>query len=519
MAPFKSLIELKEDLSVALRSNDISALEQLAFDFDALGTKDGAAAAERARGLAQVYAGNNTKALEHAQRSLKMYAEISDRLGIAQAHGDIGSICLESGDIERAHEFLQRALALHGELDNTKGRAAMYSSLGNLYRMTGDFTRSLENHYKALELNEELGYDGGIAMSLSNLGMIYSAIGDYPQSIDFGQRALALNEELGQRSGMARTNTNIGNVYSRIGNHTLALEYHKRSLDLSRELGLRRSEAVALGNIGVTYAEMEDIDSALDYFRQSVELNESLGEGYTDTLSYLNLAVLLIDLGSIDEAQQILENLSAKTISDPTALMQLEECHAMIEEHHGNLDKAVLMIMQALATAEKHSIPRQQAVFHFRLRDLAKKRNDFAGYIEHNDAYTRIIEEINGKETATKLAMQEAERTMAKERERERIERERIANEREREQAILYSTLPKHIADRVIRGESVNDHIDNASVIFVDIVGFTTLSSTLTSQEIASLLDAVFGICDDVCSNNATTRIKTIGDSYMAFSH
>jgi len=64
----------------------------------------------------------------------------------------------------------------------------------------------------------------------------------------------------------------------------------------------------------------------------------------------------------------------------------------------------------------------------------------------------------------------------------------------------------------------VNDHYDSAAVLFLDIVGFTTLSSTLSSQQVSALLDTLFGICDAACTNNQVTRIKTIGDSYLAFA-
>ena len=66
--------------------------------------------------------------------------------------------------------------------------------------------------------------------------------------------------------------------------------------------------------------------------------------------------------------------------------------------------------------------------------------------------------------------MLEAEQKMAKER-----------AEHEKHLSVLHSTLPKSIADRVARGETVNDHYDNAAVIFLDIVGFTTISEQLSS--------------------------------------
>jgi len=106
------------------------------------------------------------------------------------------------------------------------------------------------------------------------------------------------------------------------------------------------------------------------------------------------------------------------------------------------------------------------------------------------------------------LTMMEAERGIAKGR-----------TEREKERAILFGALPKEIADRMVRGEEVSDHIDAASVVFVDIVGFTTLSSTLTSQQVTTLLDTVFALCDEACARNGVMKVKTIGDSYMCFSH
>jgi class 3 adenylate cyclase len=135
------------------------------------------------------------------------------------------------------------------------------------------------------------------------------------------------------------------------------------------------------------------------------------------------------------------------------------------------------------------------------------KQNDLAGYVEHNNECTRINEEVNGKETATKLAMQEKQREIDAER-----------KEIDKQLAVLHSTLPKHIADRVARGEVVNDHFENASVIFLDIVGFTSISDRIPSGHVVHLLEQIFTTLDAVCEKHNVVKIKTIGDSYMAVS-
>ncbi|RPI68540.1 MAG: adenylate/guanylate cyclase domain-containing protein, partial [Ignavibacteriae bacterium] len=54
------------------------------------------------------------------------------------------------------------------------------------------------------------------------------------------------------------------------------------------------------------------------------------------------------------------------------------------------------------------------------------------------------------------------------------------------------------------------------AVIFLDIVGFTTLSNAFSSSEIVQLLDTMFNALDAVCARHDVMKIKTIGDSYMA---
>jgi class 3 adenylate cyclase len=132
-------------------------------------------------------------------------------------------------------------------------------------------------------------------------------------------------------------------------------------------------------------------------------------------------------------------------------------------------------------------------------------KNDLAEYVKFNDLYTKATTEKMGRETTRRIAVMEREQEMA-----------RIEQERNQERAVLYSTLPKHVADRVARGEMVNDHYDNAAVIFLDIVGFTTISDRIPSGHVVHLLEQIFTTLDAVCEKHNVVKIKTIGDSYMA---
>lgn len=59
---------------------------------------------------------------------------------------------------------------------------------------------------------------------------------------------------------------------------------------------------------------------------------------------------------------------------------------------------------------------------------------------------------------------------------------------------------------------------ENVSILFCDFVGFTPISAALSPEELISELSDIFSAFDTICEENNTTRIKTIGDVYMAVS-
>ncbi len=96
----------------------------------------------------------------------------------------------------------------------------------------------------------------------------------------------------------------------------------------------------------------------------------------------------------------------------------------------------------------------------------------------------------------------------------------RMLNEEQyKSRKLLLSILPDNIADRLIAGESpIADHVDEAIVLFADIVGFTAMSTKFPPEVIVRRLNIIFSEFDDLAKQHGFTKIKTIGDAYMAVS-
>ncbi len=92
-----------------------------------------------------------------------------------------------------------------------------------------------------------------------------------------------------------------------------------------------------------------------------------------------------------------------------------------------------------------------------------------------------------------------------------------VAREKKKSETLLGNILPLSIAQRMKAGEnSIVDYFDEATVVFIDMVGFTRFSNQAKPQEVAQLLNLVFGKLDALTEQFQLEKIKTIGDCYMA---
>ncbi|XP_035174311.1 adenylate cyclase type 1 isoform X2 [Oxyura jamaicensis] len=97
-----------------------------------------------------------------------------------------------------------------------------------------------------------------------------------------------------------------------------------------------------------------------------------------------------------------------------------------------------------------------------------------------------------------------------------------------RTERLLMSLLPRNVAmemkedflkppERIFHKIYIQRH-DNVSILFADIVGFTSLASQCTAQELVKLLNELFGKFDELATENHCRRIKILGDCYYCVS-
>lgn len=86
-----------------------------------------------------------------------------------------------------------------------------------------------------------------------------------------------------------------------------------------------------------------------------------------------------------------------------------------------------------------------------------------------------------------------------------------------RSQELLNKMLPPHIMTTLKSGncDMIAEEHENVTILFSDIVSFTTIAASYTTKEIIVMLNDMFTAFDLLTVRHGVYKVQTIGDAYM----
>lgn len=94
-----------------------------------------------------------------------------------------------------------------------------------------------------------------------------------------------------------------------------------------------------------------------------------------------------------------------------------------------------------------------------------------------------------------------------------------LADQNRRTESLILRILPEHVLEEFRNSDHrIADGRSEVTIMFADLVGFTELAKKVSPGHLVELLSELFGQFDEHAKAMKITRIKTIGDSYMAAS-
>ena len=499
-----SISNLEDDLDVAMRSNDIAAVRLCADKAASRSSESASVLVEFAQGFIEFRSGNFPTALEHYAKVLAHYTNVADIRGQARAHIALARLHRSTSEFELVMRHSQQSLELAEKLEMPILIADSYASMSRIFLHQGRNSDAFEYNSRALELYTNNNNTAGIAHATYLLGDFYNLVGDYPRAMENMHAALALFELVEDRRSEASVLANLASVYGVFGDHTQAATFNERALEIYENINDTASLAHFLGNYAIHFHNIGQYNDFVRITKQAIELCVELDLKREQAFYSTNLFVDMINKGLFDEAQEVMEQHGEVMKMFPSTAARMQGSLGIMHSALGDYDEARVLLEESLRLAIETGHRDIIADCVLDLRDFCKKCGDFEGYVKHNETYQEMQNELLGAEQQRKIVSQVKQREM-----------DNVRREHDKHLAVLHSTLPKSVADRVARGEVVNDNFDNAVVLFLDVVGFTTNSAQLQPNEVITLLQSMFSSFDAMCAKHSITKIKTIGDSYM----
>ncbi|ELU14714.1 hypothetical protein CAPTEDRAFT_158426 [Capitella teleta] len=144
--------------------------------------------------------------------------------------------------------------------------------------------------------------------------------------------------------------------------------------------------------------------------------------------------------------------------------------------------------------------PEERPTFHSLLRMLrsmnkGRKVNILDSMVARLEKYATNLEEIVAQRTS------------------------QLLEEKKKTDTLLYRMLPQTVAESLKAGKCIEAEVfDSVTIYFSDIVGFTTICSTITPIQVVQLLNELYTQCDGIISKYKVYKVETIGDAYMVAS-
>lgn len=467
---------------------------------------------------------NPDKGIEYGEEAISLSTKLDWEKGLASSHNSLGVNYHNLGNYPKAIEYYKKALEIYEEIGNKRGVCAIIGNMGSIYMYQSDYPKALEYYQKSLKINEEIGSKSGVAINLGNIGVIYEKQFDYSKALEYYQKALKMNEELGDKSGVAFSLVYMAGIFLDQSKYSRTLEYYEKALKIYEELGDKSGVANILGNMGLIYSKQSDYPKALEYYRKALKINEEIG----------NENAIAYNLGGMGE---LYLDLSQDSVSiSPDELNQYVSLNRNI-----NLNKAIEYSIEAIKIFEEIGDLAIRSYFLKNLADAYKLKGEYEkayeAHVKHKNLQDSVFNLDKEKEIANLTAVREKE-VAEKELVISQLENDQrkqesyvlygglallavvlfiIFRQRKKSEKLLLNILPVKIAKQLKKRKgNIADDIENASVTFIDLVGFTAYSKDKKASDVLEMLNLIFSRIDKLVIKHGLEKIKTMGDGYMA---
>lgn len=256
-------------------------------------------------GNIEFYTNNFQTAQKLFNRSLKLFTQIDNKVGIISIKNVIGALLVEEGKFYEGEIHFIQAKKMANEWNIPLLIAKTNMNLGNIYNMRGRYTDAIKCYQKAID--SDLGQDPDL---LSNLYMNFAITNkftqDYNTSIEYLDKALDLIGKTNNRYQKGLVYLIQAEVKCLQDEISASTALVTSAFTIFNETGDRLSIAEAYKILGMINRQSKNYDVSLSYFENSRRIYEKITNPINLAETLIEMVKLYVDTGEKSRAKQTL---------------------------------------------------------------------------------------------------------------------------------------------------------------------------------------------------------------------
>ena len=514
------------------------------------------------------YKGDMQSALSHLDQKLTLEQKLGHKLDVASTLEMIGNTHREMGEFKLAFKYYDESLEIIKKFDRKDAIGRVLFFHGLTYLREGNLDLALTSLIESQNYSEILESINTPGLILSLIGDIHRVKGNKESALDYYQKSVNtyehssffiqnwITQQAGLPNGWLSSMLNIGQITQQQGLYTKAQDIYTKSLDYVHETKNEIDHSQILFYLILLFIETND-DNALNQYQEQLQ-RIATSFPRPEVMLYQKLVDALIlkrnhrmsqKARALDFFSEIsnspvihhdltvfaMLNLSEllvaelKSFGEPEVLAEVKELSHKLqtigeEQNSAQVQIEALLLQTKLALLEfdmdhakqllenAHTIATSTKL-PLMLKKITQERQKFEQVFNHwkdfADQNVSMLERIELTEIQEYIAdLSKLKPDM--------LDKLTIIREKEKIKSLLENVLPKEIIPYLQnKNEPYIESFESVSVLFADVVGFTSLSQKLPQKAVVQELNEIFGHFDSLLEKYDAEKIRTIGDNYM----
>ena len=401
--------------------------------------------------------------------------------------------------------------------------ADISNAIGTCYDGMGFLDSALNTILTGLKLTQK-GCDEEIEKRLiMNLTSVYISIENFKMVDSICKSAIMRWPDWKGNQTMEYVQTNRAIALANLGDFSGSSKIFTSLYINANEKGNISEQIDALGNLGALYGIQNKLDSAEFFFNIALSLCDT--SRYSNHINLLqNLAALAADKGDLKKGLALCD--TAYNLAESASDLQLQ---VILQWQRAKMAYEIGNHKLSWSFVNSYNSLKDSLINVEKVHAIADVQEKY-----ESEKNLREIKELEVENLDSKLRQEKLERlrniylttgflvlllAIGLWSRLNFIKRSKAALQKEKDisENLLLNILPEEVADELKqKGYTDAKEFDQATILFTDFKGFTSMSQTMTASDLVNEIDTCFKAFDDIIDKYGLEKIKTIGDAYMA---